>query len=148
MIENGQNVSGLEEFETDANVTKAIVGVVKARDVHLNRAGAGLAIADGNLSIVNGGCGPVIANGGVSIRNGGCGPLLANGDVSIQNGGTQAILAAGGATIGRRAFVGVVASPRVTVEDGAKVLASTPLAFALGVGAGIALTMFSRIFRR
>jgi len=61
------------EFETDANVTNSLVGLVKARDVHLTDAGAGFVAAEGNFSILNGGCGPVIANGGVTIRNGGCG---------------------------------------------------------------------------
>jgi hypothetical protein len=147
MDEHGQAVTGAVEFESDANVTKSIVGIVKGRDVHLTGSGAGLVAADGNFSILNGGCGPVLANGGVTIRNGGCGPLIANGDVSIENGGAQAILAAGGATIGRRAFVGIVASPNITVEEGARVLTSSPLVFALGAGAGMAATLLYRLVR-
>jgi hypothetical protein len=89
-----------------------------------------------------------IANGGVTIRQGGCGPLIANGDVSIEQGGTQSIIAAGGATLGDRAFVGVVVSPKVTVEEGGKVLLNTPQALALGAAAGVVFALVSRLVRR
>jgi hypothetical protein len=121
---------------------------VKAHDVHLTRSAAGLVATRGNLSILNGGCGPVLTSGGVTIRNGGCGPVLAKGDVSIQNGGTQAIVAAGGAKIGRNAFVGVVASPRITIEEGGRVLLSSPMAIAVGAGIGFGAVMLSRLMRR
>ena len=122
MDEEAGGFAAAVEFPSDANVNRSVVGVVKARDVHLTGAGAGLVAAGGNFSILNGGAGPVLANGSVTIRNGGCGPLVANGDVSIENGGTQSVIAAGGATIGPRAFVGVVVSPNVTVEEGGRVL--------------------------
>jgi hypothetical protein len=148
MGEPGRGSIAAVEFPADANLTKSIVGFVKARDVHLTGSGAGFVAADGNFSILNGGCGPVLANGSVTIRNGGCGPLIANGDVSIENGGTQVVVASGGARIGSRAFVGVVVSPSVTVEDGGRVLASSPLALAAGAAAGIALALLSRFVRR
>jgi hypothetical protein len=148
MDERGHGSAGSLEFQSDANVTRSLVGFVKARDVHLTGSGAGFVAAGGNFSILNGGCGPVLANGSVTIRNGGCGPLVANGDVSIENGGTQAVVASGGARIGSRAFVGVVVSPNVTVEEGGRVLASSPLAVALGAGVGFAVAMLSRVARR
>jgi hypothetical protein len=148
MNEHGHRPTGALEFHSDAEVTRSVVGMIKARDVHLTRSGAGLVATDGNFSILNGGCGPVLANGGVTIRNGGCGPLIANGDVSIQNGGTQAIVAAGGATIGQRTFVGIVASPNVTIQEGARVLTTSPAGFAVGAAAGIAASLLYRLFRR
>ena len=90
----------------------------------------------------------MIANGGVTIRNGGCGPMIANGDVSIEHGGTQGILAAGGATIGPRAFVGFVVSPKVTVEDGGKVLMGPRQAVLFGAAAGVLGALLSRLIRR
>jgi hypothetical protein len=72
MNEQGHGTARAVEFQSDANVTKSIVGIVKARDLHLSGSGAGLVAAGGNLSILNGGCGPVVANGGVTIRYGGC----------------------------------------------------------------------------
>jgi hypothetical protein len=148
MDDRGHGSAAAIEFPSDANVTKSLVGLVKARDVHLTGSAAGFVAADGNFSILNGGAGPVLANGSVTIRNGGCGPLVANGDVSIENGGTQVVVASGGATIGPRAFVGVVVSPNVTVEDGGRVLVSSPLALAVGAGAGIAVALLSRLARR
>jgi hypothetical protein len=85
-----------------------------------------------------------MSGGDVSITNGGCGPVVAKGDVSIRNGGTQSILAAGGATIGEHAFVGLVASPKITIQDGAKVLVGTPLAFAIGAAVGALVTLGAR----
>lgn len=148
MDDRGHGSAAAVEFPSDANVTKSLLGFVKARDVHLTGSAAGIVAADGNFSILNGGCGPVLANGSVTIRNGGCGPLIANGDVSIENGGTQVIVASGGARIGPRAFVGVVVSPSVTVEEGGRVLASSPLVLAVGAGAGIAIALLSRLARR
>jgi hypothetical protein len=74
--------------------------------------------------------------------------VIARGDASIENGGTQAILAAGGATIGRHAFVGIVASPKVTIEEGGRVLLSSPLAIAVGAGIGLGVVLLSRLMRR
>jgi hypothetical protein len=74
--------------------------------------------------------------------------MIANGDVSIEQGGTQSIIAAGGATIGDHAYVGLVLSPKVTVEDGAKVLMNTPQALAFGAALGGAIGLLVRMFRR
>src|SRR5918996_2137992 len=130
------------------DVTSKLVGVVKAHDVQLTRSAAGVVAAGGNLSIHNGGCGPVLTSGDVTVQNGGCGPVLAKGDVSIQNGGTQSILAAGAATIGRHAFVGVVASPKVTIEEGARVILDSPLSIAVGASLGFLVASVLRLRRR
>lgn len=136
------------EFERDVGVQRSLVGVLRARDVHLTQAAAGPVLAGGSFSILQGGCGPVVANGGVTIRQGGCGPVLANGSVQIEQGGTQSIIAAGGATLGEHAYVGVVLSPKVTVNDGGRVLFSTPQALALGAAAGAVFAILSRLVRR
>src|SRR6266480_3377310 len=107
MNEHDRMVSAAVEFESDAQVTRSVVGLVRALDVHLTESQAGFVLAGGNFSILNGGCGPVIANGGLTIRNGGCGPVVANGDVSIENGGAGAVLAAGGARIGPNGTIGL-----------------------------------------
>ena len=148
MGEDDREVMTSLEFESDANVHNALVGVVKARDVHLTQAATGAAALEGNLSILNGGCGPVLAGGDVTIRNGGCGPMIIGGDASIENGGTQAVVAAGGATIGPRALVGIVVSPSVTVEEGGRVLMNTGQAMAFGAAAGIVFALVSRMARR
>lgn len=149
MDEGGHASAVTPEFEADAqHVSRRFVGLVKARSVQLTGSAAGFVAAGGDLSILNGGCGPVLTRGSVTIRNGGCGPVLAKGDASIENGGTQAILAAGGATIGRKAFVGVVASPKVTIEEGGRVLLSSPMSLAVGAGIGFVVVLLSRLMRR
>jgi hypothetical protein len=149
-MDEGGHVSAVTpEFEPDAQqVSRKLVGLVRARDVRLTGSGAGFVAAGGNLSVLNGGCGPVLTGGSITIRNGGCGPVIAKGDASIENGGTQAILAARGATIGRKAFVGVVASPKVTIEQGGRVLLSSPMALAVGAGIGSVVVLLSRLIRR
>jgi hypothetical protein len=148
MEEYSDRAASSLEFEKDASVERSLVGFVRARDVHLHQAVAGPIAAGGNLSILQGGCGPVIANGAVTIRQGGCGPTIANGDVSIEQGGTQSIVAAGGATIGDHAYVGLVLSPKVTVEEGGRVLMSTPQALAFGAAVGLVFALISRVTRR
>lgn len=148
MDELGRGATPVRGSESDADVTRKLVGVVKARDVRLTGSAAGLVTAGGNLSILNGGCGPVLTNGNVTITNGGCGPVIAKGDTSIEKGGTQAIIAAGGARIGRNAFVGVVASPKVTIEDGGRVLLDSPKAIAVGAAVGLGVALLARLMRR
>jgi hypothetical protein len=148
MDEYSDQAASALEFEEDVRVERSLVGVMRARDVHLHQAAAGPIAASGSLSILQGGCGPVIANGHVTIRQGGCGPLIANGDVSIEQGGSQSIIAAGGATLGERSFVGLVLSPKVTVEDGARVMFNTPQALAFGATLGVAIGVLVRLFRR
>lgn len=131
-----------------ADVTRKLVGVVKASDVQLSGSAAGLVVAAGDVSVLNGGCGPVLTNGNLTIRNGGCGPVIAKGNASIEKGGTQAVIAAGGARIGRNAFVGVVASPKVTIEEGGRVLLSSPAAIAVGAAVGFGVALFARRMRR
>lgn len=148
MDEHGPDATPATGSESDAAVTGKLVGLVKARDVHLTGSAAGFVAAGGNLSIQNGGCGPVLTNGNVTITNGGCGPVIARGDASIEKGGTQAIVAAGGARIGRNAFVGVVASPKVTIEDGGRVLLDSPKAIAVGAGVRLGVALLARLMRR
>jgi hypothetical protein len=148
MDKHGPDAAPATGSESDADIKRKLVGLVKARDVHLAGSAAGFVAAGGNLSIQNGGCGPVLTNGNVTITYGGCGPVIARGDASIEKGGTQAIVAAGGARIGRNAFVGVVASPKVTIEDGGRVLLDSPKAIALGAGVGLGVALLARLIRR
>src|ERR1041385_3914148 len=132
MDENGRAILASVEFESDAQVSRSVVGLVKARDVHLTESQAGFVLAGGNFSILNGGCGPVMANGGVSITNGGAG----------------AVVAGGGARVGPHGTVGLVVSPRITMEEGSKVVLSSPVTLAIGAAAGVVGSMLVRLLRR
>lgn len=142
---DGSTLDGEEGH--DVELSSRVAGIVRGRDVSLRRAASVAAVAGGDLVLQQSACGALVANGGASIRYGGCGPLLANGDVSIEYGGCQTILAAGGATLGRSSFVGFVASPKVIVEDGGRVLFGTKQALAFGAVAGVVVAAF-RGFRR
>jgi hypothetical protein len=144
---NGK-AQGVLSTEGDVTLERSLVGVVRARDVHLTQAASGPVAASGGVTIHQGGCGPVVTGGDVSITQGGCGPMIVRGNVSIEQGGTQSVIAAGGATIGDRSFVGFVMSPSVTVETGGKVLMSTPQALAFGAAFGLVTAVLGRMFRR
>lgn len=125
-------------------LTKRVVGFLRANNVRFERCGIGPVAAAGNVSFSRGGCGPVLSGGDVSFHQGGCGPVLAKGDVTIRQGGCQTMIAGGGATIGERAFVGVVLSPKVTVQAGAKVLLGTREAAVMGAAVGLVVALLSR----
>jgi hypothetical protein len=139
-VETGR-VVGTIEAAGDVEVERALVGAVSAHNVEMRSAAAGPVLASGDLSIERGGCGPVMCSGNVTITQGGCGPVLAGGEVSITQGGTQSVIA-GEARLGGGSFVGVVASPRVTIEDGGRVLLSTPQAAAFGAALGALIGFF------
>ncbi|HSJ51755.1 MAG TPA: hypothetical protein VLA90_10810 [Actinomycetota bacterium] len=136
-----RRVVGTLEAAGDVVLRRSLVGAVSAHDVRLEQAAAGPMLASGDVTITNGGCGPVMCSGDLTITNGGCGPVLARGNVSFTNGGTQSVIA-GQAQLGRGAIVGVVASPKVTIEDGARVLMTTRQAAAFGAAFGALLGLF------
>jgi hypothetical protein len=136
------------EAAGDVTLERALVGMVSGRDVHLTMAGTGPVVASGQVAINQGGCGPLMSGGDVSIRQGGSGPIIAKGNVSIEQGGCQSVIAAGGATLGRQSFAGMVLSPRIEVQDGAKVLMTVPQAAAFGAAAGVVLALMFRARRR
>jgi hypothetical protein len=137
-----RRVVGALEAAGDVTVRRSLVGAVSAHNVHLEQAAAGPTLASGDVTITNGGCGPVMCSGDVTITNGGCGPVLARGKVSFTNGGTQSVIA-GEAHLGSGAIVGLVAAPRVTVEDGARVLMTTRQAAAFGAALGAVVGLFA-----
>lgn len=145
MMESGRVVGALEAAG-DVTVQRGLVGAVSAHNVRVEMGAAGPVLASGDVSIERGGCGPLMAAGDVTITQGGCGPVLAAGSVTITKGGTQSVIA-GGARLGSGSFTGLVASPRVTIEDGAKVLMSTPQAAAFGAITG-AIVGLVLMFRR
>jgi hypothetical protein len=143
-MESGR-VVGAIEAAGDVSIERALVGAVSAHNVRLEMGAAGPVLASGDVTIERAGCGPLMCSGDVTITQGGCGPVLSAGNVSISQGGTQSVIA-GEARLGSGSFVGLVASPRVTIEEGARVLMSTPQAAAFGavVGAFLLLVLGRR----
>jgi hypothetical protein len=133
-VEAGR-VVGTLEAAGDVRVERTLVGALSAHNVHLEMAAAGPVLASGDVTLERAGCGPVLCAGDMTITQGGCGPVLAKGAVSITQGGTQSVIA-GEVHLGRGSFVGLIASPRVTIADGARVLMSTQQAAAFGTALG------------
>jgi hypothetical protein len=131
----------------DVRLDRALVGAVRAGEVHLERSAAGPVLSRGSVTMEYAGCGPLFATGDVSISRGGCGPLLTTGDVSIERGGTQSILAAGDVTLGTGAFAGVVLGRRIELREGSRVLMSRSQAAAFGVAVGAAAGVVSVLLR-
>lgn len=138
-----KRILGSLETAGDVGIQRSLVGAISAHDVNLLQAASGPVMASGDVTITQGGCGPLMCSGDVTITNGGCGPTIARGSVSFHNGGTQSVIA-GEAHLGSGSFVGLVAAPKVTVEDGARVLMSTPQAAAFGAALGVVLALFLR----
>lgn len=121
---------------------------VRAERVDLREAAAGFVMAGGDVSIQEGGCGPMAVRGDVSIRQGGCGPIAAGGDVEIREGGCGPILAAGGVTVGADGFAVAAIGPAVRVQDGARVMITTPQALAFGAAFGVIAAVAARLLRK
>lgn len=140
-----RRVVGTLEAAGDVRLERSLVGAISAHNVHIERAAAGPIMTTGDVRIQQGGCGPVMCSGDVSIRQGGCGPILARGSVWITQGGTQSVIA-GDVELRSGAFAGMVLAPKITMEEGARVLMSTPQAAAFGAAAGALLGLVA--FRR
>jgi hypothetical protein len=142
-----RRIVGSIEAAGDVSVERSLVGAISAHDVRIERAAAGPMLSSGDVTITYGGCGPVMSSGDVRITNGGCGPVLAMGSVSITNGGTQSVVARD-AHIGGGGFVGIVLGAKVTVENGARVLMSSPQAAAFGAALGAVVGLLALRRRR
>jgi hypothetical protein len=138
-----KRVVGSLEAAGDVDVERSLVGAINAHDVRLHQAASGPVMASGDVTITQGGCGPVVCSGDLSIRQGGCGPTIVRGNVTIEQGGTQSVIA-GEAHLGSGSFVGLVAAPKVTIADGARVLMNTPQAAAFGAVLGLTIALFLR----
>lgn len=132
----------IKEVEADSFTLQAgAVGMVRSREASLKGGGAGAVLAQGDVDISQGGASAVISAGDVSFRYGGTNSVLAAGNVSFEYGGAMSTLARS-ATVGQGGIVGILCSGRTTVQEGAKVLMSTPQAAALGAGIGLVLGLF------
>ena len=129
-------------------IERGFVGAARGEEVDIRDSAVGAAAASRDLFLTNGGAGAIAAAGNLTITNGGGGPMAIGGNVSITNGGAQTILAGGGVTLGEHSFVGVVLSPKVTVEAGARVLCSTPQALAFGAVVSATILAVARMVRR
>ena len=103
-------------------------------------------VAGGDVAVTAGGGAAFVAGGDMTITQGGGQYLVAGGTMRIAQGG-GAILVAGQASV-ERGIVGLLVSGKTTLNQGARVLLTTPQAAALGAALGLVFAMASRWFRR
>lgn len=111
------------------SVGPAVVGLVAGDDVDVRQAGVGVIVAKHDVSFSDGAsCFPVIAGGAVRFEQGGACGAIAGREVSV----------------GRRGLLGIALAPKVTVEDGGKVLMTAKQAAAFGATLAIGFLLFRR----
>jgi hypothetical protein len=74
--------------------------------------------------------------------------VLARGNVTLEQGLMQTVLAGGNVTVGNRGFVAFALAPKVTVENGGKVLMSVRQAAVFGAAIGVGLLLAAGLRRR
>lgn len=130
-----------------AEVEEGFVPVIRAEgDVTMRESGALAVVAGGSVSLSESGCGMLIAGGDATINEAGSGNMLVGGNVSIANGALGNVVAGGGVSA-TESRVGVLLTPRATIEE-SEIILGTQQAVALGVAAGLTLFALSRLLRR
>lgn len=111
------------------SVGPAVVGLVAGKDVDVRQAGVGVIVAKHDISFSDGAS---------------CFPVVAGGDVRFEQGGACGAIAGREVNVGRKGFLGIALAPRVTVEDGGRVLMTAKQAAAFGATFAIAFLLFRR----
>ncbi len=132
----------------DANVTRSGVGLVMAQQrADISQGGAAIFAAGETLNVMQGGGSILAAGNNMKVAMGGGSILVAGNEIEVEKGG-GGILIAGNEIEIEGGFAGIVISPNVELEDGAKVLLTTPQAAALGAAFGAVFALVSWLLRR
>lgn len=131
----------------DLLIDSSLVGVVRGKDIRLDRGGAGVVLASGDMQMNQGGGQVMAAGGDMPVAQGGGGLMFAGGDMSISQGG-GGILVAGGEARVDDGTVGVLLAPKVVLGNNTRVLVSTPQAIIIGIVAGAVIGLLAAYFRQ
>ena len=110
------------ETNREVEVKQSAVGLVRSETVTANQAAIGAVLARGDVSVAQGGGRAFLAGGDLRINQGGGGMLVAGGGAEITQGGVGTMISLGDVRVSR-GFVALAITPRVTVEEGGRVLA-------------------------
>jgi hypothetical protein len=106
----------------EVELTNTVAGVVlAAKGATFERAGARTILAGGPVEISRGGAAAIVSAGDVTVARGGAGAVVALGDTHLEQAGAGVVVT-GGASVGRGGFVAFALTPRLSVEDGGRVL--------------------------
>lgn len=117
-----------------------------AQDLAMTQAGAILAVAGRDAEISYGGAQVIVAGNDVEVAYGGAMVMVVGGDAALANGGAGLVV--GENTTVRAGTVGVALTGQLNLEEGSKVILSTPQAIALGAAFGAACGLVSWLLRR
>jgi hypothetical protein len=110
------------ETDREVEVKQSAIGLVRSETVTVNQAAVGAVLARGNVSVAQGGGRAFLAGGDLRISQGGGGMLVAGGGAEITQGGVGTMISLGEVRVSR-GFVAIAVTPRLTVEEGGRVLA-------------------------
>lgn len=108
--------------DREIEVKQSAIGLVRSGTVTANQAAIGAVLARGDVSVTQAGGRAFLAGGDLRVHQGGGGMFIAGGSAEVRQGGVGTMIALGGVRV-ERGFVAVAVSPRVTVEDGGRVIA-------------------------
>ena len=131
---------------TGTDINQAFVPFVRTdSDVSLREAGSFVVMAGGDATITEGGSGSLMVGGDVSMSQAGAGSLRVKGAADIRESAIGSILALRSGVADSR--IGVMVAGKATLEN-TEVVMSTQQAIALGVAAGVTVSLLGRLFRR
>lgn len=120
--------------------------LVTGDEVNVRQAGAVAILARNDLSLGEGGGQMLACGNNMTVTNGGGWFLACGNRLTITNGGGA--IAAGRHVDVRHGTVGVALGAQVTVGEGGRVLVGTREAAVIGLAAGLACALLSRLLRR
>jgi hypothetical protein len=126
---------------------KGMAGLILAgKEARIERAGARTIVSGGDTSVTQGGAGMILSAGATTISRGGAGTIASLGNIDLEKSG-GALLVSKEATVGRDGFVAVAMAPRLTVQEGGRVLLEGRYLFAV-LGAALVAFLVGRMLPR
>jgi hypothetical protein len=120
--------------------------ILAGREARIERAGARTIVSGGDTHVSQGGAGMILSAGATNVSRGGAGTIASLGSVNLEKSG-GALLVSKEASVGRDGFVAVAVAPRLTVQEGGRVLLEGRHLLAV-VGAALVAFLVGRILPR
>jgi hypothetical protein len=130
----------------DQSVSRSFVAVVQGEDVKVSNSGAGVVSAGNDASLRQGGAAIIAAGRSMEVQQGGGQLMVAGGHMNVEQGGGMVMVASRASL--KWSYVGVLISGSTELQEGTRVLLSTPQAAALGAALGLVLAVAGRLLSR
>jgi hypothetical protein len=120
--------------------------VLAGKRAKIERAGARTIVSGGDTEVSQGGAAMILSAGSTTISRGGAGTIASLGSIDLEQSG-GALLVGKEASVGRNGFVAVAMAPRLTVQEGGRVLLEGRHLLAI-LGAALVAFVVGRILPR